>query len=88
VVPSGFALAFVTSINVLITSRVVEHFRGRHQRMKMSDADAELGAYGIANICAGFFGAPTSVGIPRAASPRSAAGRPRAWQICCMLFFW
>jgi len=64
VVPSGFALAFVTSINVLITSRVVEHFRGRHQRMKMSDADAELGAYGIANICAGFFGAPTSVGIP------------------------
>ena len=30
----------------------------------MSDADAELGAYGIANICAGMFGAPMSVGIP------------------------
>jgi len=64
VVPSAFALAFVSAINILITSRVVEHFRGRHRRMKMSDADAELGAYGIANICAGFFGAPTSVGIP------------------------
>jgi len=32
--------------------------------MKVSDADAELGAYGIANICAGMFGAPLSVGIP------------------------
>lgn len=64
VLPSAFALAFVSSVNILITSRVVEHFRGRHRRMKMSDADAELGAYGIANICAGFFGAPTSVGIP------------------------
>ncbi len=31
---------------------------------KTSDADAELGAYGIANICAGMFGAPMSVGIP------------------------
>lgn len=64
VLPSAFALAFVSSVNILITSRVVEHFRGRHRRMKMSDADAELGAYGIANICGGFFGAPTSVGIP------------------------
>ena len=64
VLPSGFALAFVTSVNVLITSRVVEHFRGRHQHMKKADADAELGAYGIANICAGMFGAPLSVGIP------------------------
>ena len=51
-------------MNILITSRVVEHFRGRHKRMKTSDADAELGAYGIANICAGMFGAPLSVGIP------------------------
>jgi SulP family sulfate permease len=51
-------------VNILITSRVVEHFRGRHRRMKVSDADAELGAYGIANICAGMFGAPLSVGIP------------------------
>jgi SulP family sulfate permease len=64
VLPSAFGLAFVTAINVWITSRVVEHFRGRHRRMKMSDADAELGAYGIANICAGVFGAPSSVGIP------------------------
>lgn len=64
VLPAGFALAFVSSVNILITSRVVEHFRGRHKRMKISDADAELGAYGIANICAGIFGAPLSVGIP------------------------
>jgi SulP family sulfate permease len=64
VLPSGFALAFVSSVNILITSRVVEHFRGRHQRMKASDADTELGAYGIANLVAGMFGAPLSVGIP------------------------
>ena len=64
VFPSAFALAFVSSVNILITSRVVEHFRGRHKRMKPSDADAELGAYGIANLCAGVFGAPISVGIP------------------------
>jgi sulfate permease, SulP family len=64
VVPSAFVLAFVSSINILITSRVVEHFRGRHRRMKTSDADSELGAYGIANLCAAMFGAPLSVGIP------------------------
>ena len=64
VLPSAFALAFVCSVNILITSRVVEHFRGRHRPMRQSDADAELGAYGIANICAGVFGAPMSVGIP------------------------
>ncbi len=64
VLPSAFALAFVTSVNLLITSRVVEHFRGRHKHMKALDADAELGAYGIANVCAGMFGAPMSVGIP------------------------
>jgi len=62
--PSAGALAFVSSVNILITSRVVEHFRGRHERMKASDADAELGAYGIANLFAGMFGAPMSVGIP------------------------
>jgi sulfate permease, SulP family len=62
--PSAAALAFVSSVNILITSRVVEHFRGRHKRMKTSDADAELGAYGIANCIAGAFGAPMSVGIP------------------------
>ena len=64
VLPAGFALAFVSSVNILITSRVVEHFRGRHKPMKIADADAELGAYGIANVCAGMFGAPLSVGIP------------------------
>lgn len=62
--PQAFALAFVSSVNILITSRVVEHFRGRHKRMKHSDADAELGAYGAANCVAGLFGAPLSVGIP------------------------
>ena len=51
-------------MNLLITSRVVEHFRGRHRPMRASDADGELGAYGIANVCAGVFGAPMSVGIP------------------------
>src|SRR6185369_9170795 len=64
VLPSAFGLAFVSSVNILITSRVVEHFRGRRKHHKTSDADAELGAYGIANICAGMFGAPMSVGIP------------------------
>lgn len=64
VLPSGLALAFVSAINLLITSRVVEHFRGRHSPMKAADADVELGAYGIANVCAGVFGAPMSVGIP------------------------
>lgn len=64
VVPSALALALVTSVNLLITSRVVEHFRGQHRRLKAADADAELGAYGIANVCAGMFGAPMSVGIP------------------------
>jgi SulP family sulfate permease len=64
VLPSAFALAFVCSVNILITSRVVEHFRGRHKPMRIADADAELGAYGIANICGGMFGAPMSVGIP------------------------
>jgi sulfate permease, SulP family len=56
--------AFVSSVNILITSRVVEHFRGRHKHLKLSDADTELGAYGIANMVAGVFAAPMSVGIP------------------------
>lgn len=64
VLPSGFGLALIASVNILVTSRVVEHFRGRHRPLRRGDADSELGAYGIANVCAGFFGAPLSVGIP------------------------
>ena len=64
VLPQGLGLAVVTSVNLLVTSRVIEHFRGRHSRLKKSDADAELGAYSIANVCAGMFAAPISVGIP------------------------
>jgi SulP family sulfate permease len=64
VLPAALGLAFVTSVNVLITSRVVEHFQGRHRPLRAADADGELGAYGIANLCAGVFGAPMSVGIP------------------------
>ncbi|MEW5974930.1 MAG: SulP family inorganic anion transporter [Acidobacteriota bacterium] len=63
VLPEALGLAFVSSVNTLITSRVVMHFRGRHKHKK-HDADLELGAYGIANLVAGTFGAPTSVGIP------------------------
>ncbi len=64
VLPAGFGLAFVASVNLLVTSRVVEHFRGRHKAMKPMDADRELSAYGIANLAAGMFAAPMSVGIP------------------------
>ena len=64
ILPSALGLAFVASINILITSRVVEHFQGRHRPLRAADADGELGAYGIANLCAGVFGAPMSVGIP------------------------
>ena len=63
-IPSALGLAFVSAVNILITSRVVEHFRGRHKRMKPADADAELTAYGAANIIGGIFGAPPSIGIP------------------------
>jgi sulfate permease, SulP family len=64
VLPAALGLAFVSSVNILITSRVVEHFQGRHRPLRAADADAELGAYGIANLCAGVFAAPMSVGIP------------------------
>lgn len=64
VLPNALGLAFVSSVNLLITSRVVEHFRGRHKHMKQHDADVELGAYGIGNLVGGTFGAPISVGIP------------------------
>ena len=63
VIPSALGLSVVATVNILITSRVVDHFRGR-SRIRNADPDAELGAYGIANICAGIFGAPVSVGIP------------------------
>jgi sulfate permease, SulP family len=64
VVPSALGLALVASVNILITSKVVEHFQGRHRPLRAIDADGELGAYGIANLCAGVFGVPMSVGIP------------------------
>lgn len=64
VLPSGVLLGFIASVNLLVTSRVVDHFRGRHAPAKPLDADRELGAYGIANLAAGMFGAPPSVGIP------------------------
>lgn len=64
VLPAGFGLAFVSAANLLLTSRAVEHFRGKHKHLKRSDADAELGAYGIANLTVGIFGAPMSIGIP------------------------
>ena len=64
VLPQAFGLAVVSSVNLLITSRVVTHFLGRRQHIKKHDADLELGAYGIANLLAGVFAAPTSVGIP------------------------
>jgi len=62
--PQGLMLAFVSAANLLLTSRAVEHFQGKHKHLKRSDADAELGAYGIANLSVGIFGAPMSIGIP------------------------
>jgi SulP family sulfate permease len=64
IVPAGLGLAFAASVNILLTSRAVDHFRGLRQAPKCTDADAELGAYGIANLCVGVFGAPMSIGIP------------------------
>lgn len=64
VLPTGFGLAVISAVNILITSRVVEHFRGKHKHLKRADADAELGAYGIANLCAAMVAAPLSLGIP------------------------
>lgn len=64
VLPAALMLAFVSSANLLLTSRAVEHFRGRHKPPRPSDSDRELGAYGIANLTVGIFGAPMSIGIP------------------------
>jgi MFS superfamily sulfate permease-like transporter len=63
-IPSGLMLAFVSSVNLLLTSRTIEHFQGRHKPLLRADSDAELGAYGIANLAVGMIGAPISVGIP------------------------
>lgn len=83
VLPAGLAMAIVTAINLLITSRVVDHFRGRHKSMKATDADKELGAYGIANICAGMFGAPMSIGILHGRSQTCAAAVRRGSRTSC-----
>lgn len=64
ILPNSIGLAVVSAINLLMTSRVVMHFWGRHRQVTKRDADLELGAYGIANLAAGAFGAPVSVGIP------------------------
>ncbi|GIU76651.1 MAG: hypothetical protein KatS3mg004_3738 [Bryobacteraceae bacterium] len=64
VLPSAAGLAFIIGVNVVLTSRVVYHFRGRRLPPRRTDPDAELGAYGIANILCGIFAAPASVGIP------------------------
>ena len=40
--PSALGLAFVSAVNILITSRVVEHFRGWHRHARKTDADREL----------------------------------------------
>jgi MFS superfamily sulfate permease-like transporter len=87
VLPTGLTLAFVASINLLLTSRAVEHFRGRHKHLRASDSDAELGAYGIANLAAGVFGAPMSVGIPaRSVANVRCGGTTRASNILHAVF--
>ncbi|MDZ4798644.1 MAG: SulP family inorganic anion transporter [Bryobacteraceae bacterium] len=89
VVPSALALAFISSVNILITSRVVEHFRGRHRPLKPHDADTELGAYGIANLCAGMFAAPMSVGIPaRSLASIRCGGQTRVSNIVHAVFIY
>ncbi len=66
--PQALGLAFVTSVNILITSRVVEHFQGRHRPLRAADADAELARTEL----------PTSA--PACAARRSrSASRHEAW---------
>lgn len=89
VLPSALMLAFVASVNIVITSRVVEHFRGRHRPLRAGDADRELGAYGIANVCAGMFGAPLSVGIPaRSIASVRCGGTTRLSNIIHAIVLW
>lgn len=89
VLPSALMLAVVASINIVITSRVVEHFRGRHRPVRAGDADRELGAYGIANVCAGMFGAPLSVGIPaRSIASLRCGGTTRIANLMHALALW
>lgn len=64
ILPSAIGLAMVSAANLLVTSRLVYHFLGDHKRQKRADHDRELGAYGIANVLTGIFGAPMSIGIP------------------------
>jgi SulP family sulfate permease len=64
VLPEGLALAVVASVNLIVTSRVVDHFHAARKRAQQASADAELGAYSMANLFASVFGAPMSVGIP------------------------
>src|SRR5260370_27414265 len=87
VLPSALALALIASANLLITSRVVEHFRVRHHHAKKSDSDAELGAFGIANMVVGAFAAPLSVAIPALSLPagRSAATTRLANILHCLV---
>lgn len=75
----GLGLAVVMSINLLLTSRVVEHFSGKHRKLAGRAADAELGAYGIANVCAGIFGVPPSVGIPARSLANVRCGATTRW---------
>jgi SulP family sulfate permease len=64
VLPAACGLAVVSAVNLLATSRIVERSRDSKDRGKQAHADHELGVYGIANAVAGFFSAPTSIGIP------------------------
>lgn len=78
VFPSALGLALVGAANLLVTSRAVFHFLGDHKRQKRADHDKELGAYGIANVAAGIFGAPISLGIPaRSVANVRCGGRTR-----------
>jgi SulP family sulfate permease len=79
VLPSAFGLAVVSAANLLITSRVVYHFLGDHARQKLADNDRELGAYGIANLVSGIFGAPMSVGIPARSLANVRCGGTTRW---------
>jgi SulP family sulfate permease len=79
ILPSALGLALVSAVNLLITSKVVEHFQGRHRPLEPADADMELAAYGVANLAAGLFGAPMSVGIPARSLANLRCGGTTRW---------